>query len=139
MTTQAGNNQVTHFMGSYIYFQKPSETELHIRTSGSPKFKDQKFEKVVAEVPLKVYKPVGSTLSDIDQRYIRLMDNLKKDDRFRHLYFGINKQSCHLGLWYRKNPMRKMKHINLDILNQYYKAFITELEFIHTLENIESD
>ncbi len=139
MTTQAGNNQVTHFDGSYIYLQKPSQTELQIRSNGSPNLKGEKYEKKIVDVALKVYKPVGVELTDIDQRYIRLIDNLKKDDRFRYLYFGINKQSCHLAIWYRKNPVRKKKNLNLEILNQYYKDFGVELEFINILENLSLD
>lgn len=134
MTTQSGNNQVTHFHGSYFHIQKPGQEELQIRTNGSPKIKGEKYEKVSEEGPLKIYKPVGIEITDSDQKYIKFMSSLKKDETFKHIYLGVNKQSCHLALWYRKNPMRKKKDFSIDTLNQYYKDFMFELNLINELE-----
>jgi hypothetical protein len=136
MTTSSGNSQVTHFYGSYIYFQIPGQTNLQVRTNGSPKVKDTKYKKIDVNDNFKVYKPLGIELTEIDHSYIHFMNNLWKDKKFKHLYLSINQQSCHLALWYKKNPLRKRKVFSLDSLNEYYKDFMFELHFIDDLEQL---
>ncbi|AUD65798.1 hypothetical protein BK011_08910 [Tenericutes bacterium MZ-XQ] len=136
MTTSNGNSQVTHFDGSYIYLEKQGQTDLQIRTTGSPKLKGVKFQKLAVESTLKVYKPNEQDLKDIDRLYLRLMESLKKDERYRHLYLSINHEGMHLGIWYKKHPIRKKKPLSIELLNQYQADIINEIKFVNQLEAI---
>ena len=137
MTTSSGNTQVTHFDGSYIFLEKEGDTDIQIRTNGSPKLKGVKYEKIINDSTLKIYKPVGKELIDMDRNYLRLMESLKKDERYRHIYLSINKEGIHLALWYRKHPIRKKTPFTIDVLNQYLTDIMTEITLVHTLEHIE--
>lgn len=136
MTTSTGNSQVTHFDGSYLYLEKEGQTELQIRTTGSPKLKGVKYVKIDVDSNFKVYKPVDLVLNDIDRLYITLMESLKKDDRYRHLYLSVNKEGIHLGIWYKKHPIRKKKPLSIELLNQYQADIIKEIKFVNQLEEV---
>jgi hypothetical protein len=136
MTTSTGNNQVTHFYGTYIYLKKASQTELQIRTNGSPKNKTVKYVKLNEVESLKIYKPIGNELLEIDQRNIGFVNGLKRSETFRHLYLSMNKESIHLALWYKKNPLRKKKQFTLEVLNDYLKSLNYELNLVKELENL---
>jgi hypothetical protein len=136
MTTSSGNSQVTHFDGSYLYLEKEGQTELQIRTTGSPKLKGVKYKKIDNESTLKIYKPLDQELQTIDYKYLDFMETIKKDERYRHLYLSINKEGMHLALWYKKHPLRKKKPLSINIMNQYQKDFMDEINYVYKLEDI---
>lgn len=74
MTTSSGNSQVTHFDGSYFYLEKEGQTNLQIRTTGSPKLKGVKYKKIDNESTLKIYKPLEQELQTIDYKYLDFME-----------------------------------------------------------------
>lgn len=61
---------------------------------------------------------------------------MKKDERYRHLYLSINKEGMHLALWYKKHPLRKKKPLSINIMNQYQKDFMDEINYVYKLEDI---
>ncbi|AUD63744.1 hypothetical protein BK010_09125 [Tenericutes bacterium MO-XQ] len=137
MTTSSGNTQVTHFDGSYVFLEKEGDTDIQIRTNGSPKLKGVKYEKVTNDSALKIYKPVGVEFKDLDRKYLSFMETLKKDDRYRHIYLSISKEGYHLALWYKKHPLRKKKPLSLEVLNQYQTDLMKEIMFVNMIDEIE--
>lgn len=136
MTTSNGNSQVTHFDGSYLFLEKEGQTDLQIRTTGSPKLKGVKYKKIDHESVLKVFKPLDLELNAIDKKYLDFMEKIKKDERYRHLCLSINKEGMHLALWYKKHPLRKKKPLNINLMNHYQKDFLEEISYVQQLEFI---
>jgi hypothetical protein len=43
----------------------------------------------------------------------------------------------HLALWYKKHPLRKKKPLSKDMMNQYQRDFMNEINYVYKLEEID--
>lgn len=138
LTTSSNNSQQTHLDGIYYVLHKKLDTRIQIRTQGKPRVKGLKFDKVETRQNLKVYKEVEKHLNEIDYKLISFAENIDKANNMKHVYLSVVEDEIHLAMWYKKHPARKYKKISIDILNQLYAYFMSELEYLETLANIET-
>ncbi|MCD4826646.1 MAG: hypothetical protein K8Q99_02545 [Acholeplasmataceae bacterium] len=136
ITTSSNNSQQTHLDGIYYVLHKKSNTRVQVRAQGKPRVKGLKFEKLEERGSLKVYKEVGMHLNAIDYKLISFVENIEKTNNLKHVYLSVIEDEVHLALWHKKHPARKHKKVSLDILNQLYIYFMSELEQIQDLTDL---
>lgn len=138
MTTSSGNNQQTHFDGTYFLLRKTTNTTLQVRSNGSPKFKGVKFTLQEGSSNLKVYKKTEESVNSIDHLFIRFMEQLAENPNHKRVYLSVTGEEIHLGLWFKKDPTRRQKTFNIDVLNNYAKYFLSEYELCNKIDSIDN-
>lgn len=137
LTTSNGNSQTTHFNGMYFVLHSHARTILQLRSNGRPKRKGIKYEKISTFDALKGYKLEGEQVNNTDQMFYRFMTALKHKESIKYVYLSVLNDEIHLGLWYRKRPIKKVKKLSLQACNHYYDYFKSEIALINELANID--
>ncbi len=138
LTTSSGNNRQVHFNGIYFSIEKPLNTTIQIRSNGSPKIKGVKLSRLPEFTEFKVYKEADSSMSNLDHQLLRFASNLNQDPNIKKMYLGVYNNRLNLAVWYRKYNCRKHSKINIDVLNNAYNYFMSELDLITQLNQINN-
>ena len=137
MTTSNGKSQTVHFDGFYYVLNKQLNTTLQVRTSGSPKLKGVKYDRLKEYEEIKVYKPINQSVSNIDDMFIRYVKQLNDSEEYKRVYLSIVDGSLHLGITPRKNILRKQKIFDLAVLNNIADELFDEYKLINELEKLD--
>ncbi len=137
MTTSNGKSQTVHFDGVYFALHKDLNTILQVRTSGTPKLKGMKYDRLKEIEDIKVYKPVDENLGNIDYTLIEFVKRLREVENHKRVYLSIVEGSIHIAISYRKHPLRKPKQFDLTVLNQIASNFAQEIQFINSIDEID--
>ena len=138
LTTSSNNSQQTHLDGIYYVLHKKLETKIQVRTRGKARIKGIKFEEVETRQNLKVYKEVKTHLNAIDYKLISFVENIEKANHLKQIYLSVVEDEIHLAIWYKIHPAKKQKKMTINILNQFYEYFMSELEQVQAIANLES-
>lgn len=138
MITSNGKSQQVHFDGVYFVLKKTTNTSIQVRTSGSPRLKGIKFSQHKEFEDIKVYKEIGESINNNDKLFINFVRQLAKQSKYKKVFLSVVKGQIHLGLWYKKHPARKQKVISVQVLNDLNNYFLSELNIIRDLENIDN-
>jgi hypothetical protein len=138
MTTSSGKNQQTHFDGIYYILEKRQNTQIQVRSNGSPKEKGVKFDRLKEFEEMKVYKKEGESMLNIDHQFINLYNKLAAYNEHKRVYIGVNQDEVHVALWHRKHPAKKMTPFTLEKLNSTTTYFLSEYQLINEIANIDA-
>ena len=138
LVTSSGKNQQVHFDGIYYLVAKELNTVLQIRSNGSPKLKGVKFSRQNEFEDFKVYKLVDDTMTNIDYNLIRFYEKLIEREELKRVYLSVVKNQIHLGIWFKKHPLRKQKRIDLEKINQIYQLYMDQLQMIQSLSDLDT-
>lgn len=138
MTTSSGKNQQTHFDGLYYLIHKQVSTVLQVRSNGSPKLKGVKYDKQEQIENIRVFKEREQELNNTDYSYIRFIERLNDDTKYKRVYFSIVNNELHLALWYKKHPARKQKTLTYDSLEKIYEFFLDEYKLINQIAEVDA-
>ena len=136
LTTANGKRQQVHFAGVYTIIEKSLNTEVQIRTSGSPKYKGIKMQRVKDIENLRVYKFEGDYLTNLDYTLLSYVEKVRENPNIKHVYISSYENQIHFAVTYRKHPKRKNKNLTIDVINNYYSEFLEEVKIINELSNL---
>ncbi len=138
MVTSSGKSSHTHFDGVYLVIDKHIDTDIQVRSNGSPRLKGVKYQKQEGFTSFKVYKPEGQTLNDLDQKMIALFKSFYEDMNYKYVYISVVDDEIHVGIWYRKHPARKLKPVTFESLNKVAHYFLKEYALINKTSDINT-
>jgi hypothetical protein len=139
MTTSSGKSQQVHFDGIYYVVDKDLGTTLQVRTNGSPKLHGVKFDKHDEIIGIKVYKEADKHIEGVDQACISFVKSLQSSMKYKHIYLGSSNGQIHLALWYKHHPARKMKKINLEMIDKVSSYFMSEYQLLNEIASIDAN
>lgn len=138
MITSTGNSSQTHFSGVYFVLNRQVNTSIQIRTNGSPKLKGIKFNRLDEFEGLRVYKQRDQSMTNMDHTLVAFMNKLSEDPKYKRVFLSVVGGEIHLGLWYKVNPLGKIKVLSVERLNVLATYFMSEYKMIEKLSEIDN-
>lgn len=138
MITSSNKSTHVHFDGVYMIVRKQVDSDIQIRSTGSPRLKGVKYEKLPEYHSFKVYKQPDQKVNTLDQTFISFYKNVYQDTNFKHVYISVVDNEIHLGIWFRNHPARKLKSLSHATLNGVAKHFMKEYDLINQIAELDT-
>lgn len=138
MTTSNGKSQQVHFDGVYYVLHKQLNTSIQVRSNSSPKLRGVKFDRLKEFEDIRVFKQENDHLSNVDHMLIKFVQKLSEFEKYKKVSLGVIDGEIHVGIAYRKHPLRKPKEFNLITLNRISNDLFDEIKFINDLELVDN-
>lgn len=119
--TTDGKNQFTLFNGMYFVLEYPVGRIFQVRTHSKPKLKGTKFNRVDEENPLRIYVVDEEISSYVDDRFLRLVADMKTKLKAKKVYLAAVNNEIHFafeGVERFKKPKNMNKELLYETLNK---------------------
>lgn len=131
-----GKSSNTHFNGIYFQVKTNTDSYFQVRTHGSPKMKGMKFERRDDYPDIRVYTLEGLHVEQELRPYIEFVRKHKGRLDQKTFDISVIPGETHVGIWYKKHPARRQKHLSKEKLNEIYKYFLSEMDFADKIVSI---
>lgn len=117
LVTSNGKSSTLHFDGIYLVLPISGIPTQQLRTSGKPKRKDMKFDRVEDYPDNRLYLQKGQISSGPHPYLLQVFEELPDLFDLKHYYVGSNEKEVHVALWMRHKPSMP-KEINTEELDK---------------------
>lgn len=127
-----GKNQYQHFNGIYIAIDYSNNKLFQIRSHSKPKLKGTKFKRINEENELKIFVEDTETTGYIDEKYIRLVSNLKDKLNAKKIYLSGVNNKIHFA-YENADKIKKPKVLSLEVLNDLHSEVRKEISIVNQI------
>ncbi|XMB86827.1 hypothetical protein RJG79_03265 [Mycoplasmatota bacterium WC44] len=118
--TSDGKNQYTVFSGMYFVIEYSVGRVFQIRSHSKPHLKGVKFKRIDVDDPLRVFVEDGDITSYVDDRFIKLVSDMKSRFNAKKIFLSSVDNQIHFA-FENDEKLRKPKEMTKEVLTETVK------------------